>query len=845
MKGHHMNLTPALPLFRLGLVILGTALASSACADREDVSVTARRSALTDHTGDLHAELLWNEDVVRQTDVFDVVIAGGPAGPEFMAENQPGGTYFTGDLTPRTYVGTVHAFRCETAPLVSQTFPVPANAVTSVNFGLDLKAGRVSGAVELNGATVAPDATVQVSRACPLAPDGHFFTNYGTTLGDLLGGTKVLPSDGPLEVAVYSDNQSGSFTLNVLAAATTDVGVIHARAGKIEGRVLWNGAPAVFDGVQLLTVTFQNQFAGANDRIQRPPAFGRPSRFAGFSSESIPPDDYDVRVSGTRCASGNDVLGSQTASVTDGVTSTTDVDISGSAGHVTGTFGRGGVRMRATIDLNGGACDSIETNVDGSLDVFLPAGTYSGAVKQFGTSVVLDTIDFVVTAGGTTDLGELHFAALLGNGEACSSGAECTSTSCVDGVCCDTSCGGGDPRDCQACSVSAGAAANGTCGPRAAGLSCGVAPNLCQSPIVCTGGLTCPEPTDVTDCVEADVPACLSSPCAAVTLPGGGSAIDHLTVQFGPPLGAGDMSVTPCQSVVDPTDGYRIVHNTADDLACLDIEVGPTVSYTGGIIVCVYYTDDILDDGMGGTLNESLFELYHDDGHGWLKVTTTRTPGENKLCGLVTSLSPFAIVAPKDTTPPVLSGVPVAPLTIYATSAAGAKVTYGPVRAVDAVDGALPAPCTRASGTTFPLGTTNVTCTATDRSGSVAKRSFTVSVKVQAPTDGTFFLQPINPDGSSIFKRGSTIPVKFRLTGASAGIKNLVAKLANAKVSNGITGTFVEAASTCGADSGNTFRYEGGQYVFNLSTRSLATGTWSLKVDLGDGVVHAVNVSLK
>jgi len=128
-----------------------------------------------------------------------------------------------------------------------------------------------------------------------------------------------------------------------------------------------------------------------------------------------------------------------------------------------------------------------------------------------------------------------------------------------------------------------------------------------------------------------------------------------------------------------------------------------------------------------------------------------------------------------------------------------------------------------------------------------ASTTFTVWVQYQAPDNGTFFLDPINANGSSIFKKGSTVPVKFKLQGTSAGIKNLVAHLSVAKVSNGIEGTSVEAVSTSAADNGNVFRADssGNQYIFNLSTKLLSTGTWSLRADLGDEVTHQVNVSLK
>ncbi len=50
------------------------------------------------------------------------------------------------------------------------------------------------------------------------------------------------------------------------------------------------------------------------------------------------------------------------------------------------------------------------------------------------------------------------------DGSPCVEDDECASESCVDGVCCDTPCGGDNPDDCQACSVEAGAEEDGVCG---------------------------------------------------------------------------------------------------------------------------------------------------------------------------------------------------------------------------------------------------------------------------------------------------------------------------------------------------------------------------------------------
>src|SRR5262249_11210631 len=77
------------------------------------------------------------------------------------------------------------------------------------------------------------------------------------------------------------------------------------------------------------------------------------------------------------------------------------------------------------------------------------------------------------------------------------------------------------------------------------------------------------------------------------------------------------------------------------------------------------------------------------------------------------------------------------------TSPAGAAVTYTNPTATDAVDGSVPVSCTPASGSTFPLATTTVNCTATNHAGNSATASFHVIVKdttapgPTAPSDRT------------------------------------------------------------------------------------------------------------
>lgn len=83
-------------------------------------------------------------------------------------------------------------------------------------------------------------------------------------------------------------------------------------------------------------------------------------------------------------------------------------------------------------------------------------------------------------------------------------------------------------------------------------------------------------------------------------------------------------------------------------------------------------------------------------------------------------------VTVRDTTAPELT-VP-ADITAEATSPDGAAVSFV-VSAVDLVDGAVAPACTKGSGATFPLGSTTVTCTATDAHDNASSESFTVTVQ--------------------------------------------------------------------------------------------------------------------
>jgi uncharacterized repeat protein (TIGR01451 family) len=115
-----------------------------------------------------------------------------------------------------------------------------------------------------------------------------------------------------------------------------------------------------------------------------------------------------------------------------------------------------------------------------------------------------------------------------------------------------------------------------------------------------------------------------------------------------------------------------------------------------------------------------------------------------------------------DNTPPVISCpaniVIYLPLNSPATSMA---VSYPAATATDSC-GVASIGYSKASGSTFNVGTTTVTATATDVNGNTASCAFTVSVRYNF----TGFFSPVsNPQVVNSVNAGRAIPVKFSLSG--------------------------------------------------------------------------------
>jgi hypothetical protein len=190
-----------------------------------------------------------------------------------------------------------------------------------------------------------------------------------------------------------------------------------------------------------------------------------------------------------------------------------------------------------------------------------------------------------------------------------------------------------------------------------------------------------------------------------------------------------------------------------------------------------------------------------------------------------------------DTVPPVISVTGFNDNDIFYTG--GVLPTAGCSSPTD------PAPSSgiaATSGPTKTVDTRNVNgvgqvtyqCTATDGAGNVGSNVRTFYVRYGGASG---ILQPINPDNSSGFKRGQSVPVKFRLAGDEyVGFNTAGWKIQRVQVACvGGSDSLIEDVGS--VTPSTVFRYDASadQYIYNADFRDVIPGTcWRVRVTLDD-----------
>ncbi|PYT52123.1 MAG: hypothetical protein DMG43_12675, partial [Acidobacteria bacterium] len=156
---------------------------------------------------------------------------------------------------------------------------------------------------------------------------------------------------------------------------------------------------------------------------------------------------------------------------------------------------------------------------------------------------------------------------------------------------------------------------------------------------------------------------------------------------------------------------------------------------------------------------------------------------------------------------------------------------------------------TSAAGTILPAGSNSLTVTAAATANyNSATKTVTISVLylgISTSCDGDAghqILQPINADGTSVWKQGSTVPAKFRVcdvNGNSIGTAGVVANFFVYQTKNGTVTNVDETNITSTNSLYWNFDPTGQQWIFNIGTKTGAVSspntTYWLEIDLNDG----------
>jgi hypothetical protein len=242
--------------------------------------------------------------------------------------------------------------------------------------------------------------------------------------------------------------------------------------------------------------------------------------------------------------------------------------------------------------------------------------------------------------------------------------------------------------------------------------------------VTITGGASAPVIT-----VPDDILAEASSPAGAV-VSFVATATDSATIICTPPSGstfAVGLTVVTCSATSaggSSADSFNVtVVDTLPPILTLPASVNASATGPGGgPVTFTTSASDLVDGTVAATCDHSSGDTF--------PIGTTTVDCNAIDAHFNFAFGSFVVTVSSDTTPPVLT-LP-GTITKEATSAAGATVSYV-ASAFDAVDGPVPVSCDHASGSTFPIGTTTVQCTATDAHHNTALGSFLVIVRDSTP----------------------------------------------------------------------------------------------------------------
>ncbi len=317
------------------------------------------------------------------------------------------------------------------------------------------------------------------------------------------------------------------------------------------------------------------------------------------------------------------------------------------------------------------------------------------------------------------------------------------------------------------------------------------------------------------------------------------TATSPVSLTFSSVTQGGSTTLTTSNSGTPPPEGFAL----GDPPTYFDLST--TAVFSGPVTVCINYSGLGFDDA-------TQLALYHLEDSVWVDRTTSLDTVDKIICGSVTSFSPFGIFKPV----PVANAGP--DQTVQCASPTGTAVrldgagSHAHEGDVLTLTYAWTGPFPEGGGTvtgvsptvTLPLGTSTIKLVVNDG----AMNSVPSSVKITVVVKVVGLEPPLAalvPEGSSpilpgnAFKQGRTLPLKLKLLCCQTVLTdaNVAPPFIVSLVSNGapINLTVVDVDAGQANDNGNLFRLSLPDWVYNLSTRNLAAGTYTITIQMPDG----------
>jgi large repetitive protein len=325
-----------------------------------------------------------------------------------------------------------------------------------------------------------------------------------------------------------------------------------------------------------------------------------------------------------------------------------------------------------------------------------------------------------------------------------------------------------------------------------------VPPNISQS-TTNPGGLAVTYSVSASDTVDGAItPSC--SPASGANFAIGTTTVNCSATDAHGNTGTGSFTITV--TLVDTTK--PVVTVPSDITTTTTVASGKSVTYPAAT------ANDNVDGAITPTCTPASGTNFTV---GTTTVTCSATDAHNN-----TGQAGFHVtVTLVDTTAPVVT-VP-SDISTTTTLASGKSVSFA-ASATDNIDGPLTPSCSPASGTNFPVGTTTVTCSATDAHGNTGSKSFNVTVTLVDTT------KPV-----------VTVPANItqEATSSSGTIVNFPPATANDNIDGAIT-------PTCSPASGTSFPLGPTTVTCSATDAHGNTGTGSFKVTLVDTTNPVVTV---